>query len=242
MRAAHTEDRNPPPLLSTTLLSRHRLGRGGAETTGAIAGAIAGAPLRRRLLPPPGCCAPSPHASRLARPCQHSDEGEPQAVENERVDPLLFARCALTAVPPALGLAGGRMAAAPSSSRLPPRLISAAPAFPSLAHLRAPVTSRRLLDWTRSRLNSAIPRRHRRRRLLSRREQSRRRWRRRSRRAAGRAAALARRIAGRGLLAPLASPPQQAEDRARRREERLDVGSVCMSESLPQPLFPPSQL
>ena len=85
-----------------------------------------------------------------------------------------------------------------------------------------------LLDWTRSRLNSAIPRRHRRRRLLSRREQSRRRWRRRSRRAAGRAAALARRIAGRGLLAPLASPPQQAEDRARRREERLDVGPCVL--------------
>mmetsp|Transcript_24711 Transcript_24711/g.73223 ORF Transcript_24711/g.73223 Transcript_24711/m.73223 type:complete len:233 (-) Transcript_24711:613-1311(-) len=46
--------------------------------------------------------------------------------------------------------------------------------------------------------------------------------------AAGRAAALARRIAGRGLLAPLASPPQQAEDRARRREERLDVVCACL--------------
>ena len=31
--APHTEDRKPPHLLSTTLLSRHRSGRGGAETT-----------------------------------------------------------------------------------------------------------------------------------------------------------------------------------------------------------------
>jgi hypothetical protein len=222
MRAAHGGSQTPSPALHDAALSTPPRAWGGRDYQPELPCDASSS------FPPPGCCAPSPHASRAARPCQHSDEGEPQAVEDERVDPLLFARCALTAVPPALGLAGGRMAAAPSSSRLLPRLISAAPAFPSLAHLRAPVTSRRLLDWTRSRLNSAIPRRHRRRRLLSRREQSRRRWRRRPRRAAGRAAALARRIAGRGLLAPLASPPQQAEDRARRREERLDVGPCVL--------------
>ena len=228
--APHTEDRKPPHLLSTTLLSRHRSGRGGAETTSTRGHRRSPSSLATPPPPPPAQLLRA-KPSRLeggaaARPCQHSDEGEPQAVEDERVDPLLFARCALTAVPPALGLAGGRMAAAPSSSRLLPRLISAAPAFPSLIHPRPPATSRRLLDWTRSRLNPAIPRRHRRRGLLSRREKSRRRRRRRSRRAAGRAAALARRIASRGLLASLASPPQQAEDRARRREERLDVVHV----------------